>query len=252
MFIMTALSTPIIGVILAAGRGNRLRPLTDSCPKCLLEVNNRPVLDYILEAFSVVGIDQIFIVAHHQAASVIDYTRKSPLAARVKVVLQPTLCGSADALRAVPPPKPGTSLLICAGDYVLSSNYLFRLVEFHHTHECPITISLRPISKEQVPQSNLTIRDSTNRVLQVIEKPTTVPEGPLLAASLLYITPVDVFRYIDQTPLSRRNEYELPETINAMVADGYCAMGVAQPALPSLDSLLTVSLNHSSPVSSTD
>jgi MurNAc alpha-1-phosphate uridylyltransferase len=48
-------------MILAAGRGERMRPLTDSCPKPLLEVRGRPLLQYHLEALARAGFDQAVI-----------------------------------------------------------------------------------------------------------------------------------------------------------------------------------------------
>lgn len=56
-----------LAVILAAGAGTRLRPLTDSPPKCLLEVGGRPLLDYQLEALAAVGISEVLVVTGFEA-----------------------------------------------------------------------------------------------------------------------------------------------------------------------------------------
>lgn len=56
-----------LAVLLAAGAGTRLRPLTDTCPKCLLEVGSRPLLDYQLEALAAAGIEDILVVTGHGA-----------------------------------------------------------------------------------------------------------------------------------------------------------------------------------------
>lgn len=49
-------------IILAAGQGTRLRPLTDSIPKCLLQIDNRPILDYQIDTLSSHGVDEIILV----------------------------------------------------------------------------------------------------------------------------------------------------------------------------------------------
>ena len=57
-------------IILAAGQGTRLRPLTDSCPKCLVEVRGKPILEYQLEALCEAGIRECIIVVGHRATQV--------------------------------------------------------------------------------------------------------------------------------------------------------------------------------------
>jgi choline kinase len=57
-------------IILAAGQGTRLRPLTDSCPKCLVEVRGKPILQYQLESLSEAGVRECIIVVGHRATQV--------------------------------------------------------------------------------------------------------------------------------------------------------------------------------------
>jgi choline kinase len=65
----------ILGVLLAAGTGSRLRPLTDKLPKCLLEVGGRPLLDYQIEALAAHGVEDLLIVTGHAAGEI---TRRYP------------------------------------------------------------------------------------------------------------------------------------------------------------------------------
>jgi len=57
-------------IILAAGQGTRLRPLTDYCPKCLVEVRGKPILGYQLEALCEAGVRECIIVVGHRATQV--------------------------------------------------------------------------------------------------------------------------------------------------------------------------------------
>ncbi|EFA7268345.1 TPA: NTP transferase domain-containing protein, partial [Escherichia coli] len=52
----------MIGIILAAGVGSRLRPMTNSKPKCLVTVAGKPILDYQLNSYRLAGIKDIFII----------------------------------------------------------------------------------------------------------------------------------------------------------------------------------------------
>ena len=60
----------ILAVLLAAGTGSRLRPLTDNLPKCLLEVGGRPLLDYQLEALAAHGVTDLLVVTGHAAGEI--------------------------------------------------------------------------------------------------------------------------------------------------------------------------------------
>ena len=53
-------------IILAAGQGTRLRPLTDNKPKCMVEFQGKPVIDYLIETFNLCGIDDIVVVNGYQ------------------------------------------------------------------------------------------------------------------------------------------------------------------------------------------
>lgn len=87
------------GVILAAGLGTRLRPLTDTVPKCLVEVGGSTLLDRWLDAFSAAGIHDVLVNVHHLAEQVERHLagRTTP---RVVVAREETLLGSAGTLRA--------------------------------------------------------------------------------------------------------------------------------------------------------
>ena len=85
--------------LLAAGVGSRLRPLTDVTPKCMVEIDGRPLLDIWLDAFERAGVDEVHVNLHHLP----DVVRRH-LAARsgppvVSTSFEPTLLGSAGTLR---------------------------------------------------------------------------------------------------------------------------------------------------------
>jgi NDP-sugar pyrophosphorylase family protein len=64
-------------MILAAGTGTRLRPLTDSTPKALLPFRGKPMLDHVVSALKRHGFDYIVINVHHHAAQIIEHVRKN-------------------------------------------------------------------------------------------------------------------------------------------------------------------------------
>ena len=81
-------------LLLAAGLGTRLRPITDSTPKCLVPVRGRPLLGYWLELLLPRGIESVLVNTHHHAAAVEAFIAGSPWRARIETVYEPKLLGT--------------------------------------------------------------------------------------------------------------------------------------------------------------
>lgn len=81
-------------LLLAAGYGTRLRPLTDSIPKCLVPIRGRPLLDYWLELLLAGGIESILVNTHHFAERVSEFVGTSRWRDRVTLVHEDELLGT--------------------------------------------------------------------------------------------------------------------------------------------------------------
>jgi len=88
------------GMILAAGRGTRLRPLTDTCPKPMIPIAGKPLLDYVLRLLANHGFDDLVINLHHLPDVIRDFVGDgSPWNVRVTYSSEPELLGTAGAVR---------------------------------------------------------------------------------------------------------------------------------------------------------
>lgn len=85
-------------LLLAAGYGTRLKPLTDNVPKCLVPIAKKPLLEYWLENLKVNGINKILVNTHYKQEQVINFIRKSDYSNVVKTVYEDTLLGTAGTL----------------------------------------------------------------------------------------------------------------------------------------------------------
>ncbi len=85
-------------LLLAAGLGTRLRPITDTTPKCLVEINGRPLLDYWVELLSNAGIREILINLHHLPEVVAVYVSTCTHPADLTTVLEERLLGTGGTL----------------------------------------------------------------------------------------------------------------------------------------------------------
>ncbi len=87
-------------ILLAAGRGERLRPLTDSVPKCLVPIAGRPLLDYWLEACERHGFREVLVNTHHLAPQVESFLRGSKRPLNIHIAREDRLLGTGGTLRA--------------------------------------------------------------------------------------------------------------------------------------------------------
>jgi mannose-1-phosphate guanylyltransferase len=88
-------------VLLAAGMGTRLKPLTDHMPKCLVPIHGRPLLAYWLELCAREHCAPILVNTHHLEDAVIDFVRRSPWKERVLLVHEDRLLGTGGTLLAL-------------------------------------------------------------------------------------------------------------------------------------------------------
>lgn len=85
--------------LLAAGLGNRLKPLTERVPKCLVPIGGRPLLAYWLDLFSAHGVDHVLVNTHYLRNQVVEFIKSIETPVQVELTDEPTLLGSAGTLR---------------------------------------------------------------------------------------------------------------------------------------------------------
>ena len=87
-------------IILCAGLGTRMRPLTDAIPKCLLPVGGRPLIHHTLEALAVAGVDEVAINLHHLPGAIVhDLKRGYRFGVRITYSFERELLGTAGAIK---------------------------------------------------------------------------------------------------------------------------------------------------------
>jgi mannose-1-phosphate guanylyltransferase len=86
--------------LLAGGHGVRLRPITDTLPKCLVPIQGVPLLSIWLQLCKSIAIDEVLINVHARAEDVCDFLDRNSSEVAVRVVAEPQLLGSAGTLRA--------------------------------------------------------------------------------------------------------------------------------------------------------
>jgi len=103
-------------VILAAGEGKRVRPLTRSRPKVMIPVANRPIIEYVIEALEKNGIREIIVVAGYRKEQVTRFLNQLDI--QIEVVVQQKQLGTAHALKCAESHITGDFLLLPGDNYI--------------------------------------------------------------------------------------------------------------------------------------
>jgi mannose-1-phosphate guanylyltransferase len=128
--------------LLAAGLGTRLRPITDSTPKCLLPVGGRPLLDIWLDALARAGVNEVLLNAHHLADQVQAYLTARVGAPAMQLVVEQELLGSAGTLRANRDFVSGEDMFLVINADNLTDFDLRVLIDAHRAGDAVATLSL--------------------------------------------------------------------------------------------------------------
>ena len=198
-------------VILAAGEGSRMRPLTYTRPKVMLPIANKPILEHLLIEATEAGIKEfIFIVGYHDE-QVRDYFRNGKKwGVKIDYITQRKRLGTADAIKGVKALVDG-NFLVMNGDIVASKEDIVSL-----SSKGDNTIGVKDV--EDVRDLGV-IEVSGGRVIRIYEK-TTRPPSNMANAGLYLFTPV-IFDAIAQTPKSPRGEYEITDSLQLMIEQGH-------------------------------
>ncbi len=128
-------------ILLAAGCGTRLRPLTNTIPKCLVPIKGRPLLEIWLERLTNAGIGPFLINTHYLAAQVVDFIDNSSYRDQITLINEHELSGTAGTLIANLDFFQGKDgLLIHADNYCLADFKAFQHAHWNRPPECLMTM----------------------------------------------------------------------------------------------------------------
>ncbi|MDB2273365.1 sugar phosphate nucleotidyltransferase [Halorubrum ezzemoulense] len=197
------------GVVLAAGRGTRMRPLTDRRPKPLLPVGDRSLLERVFDTARDV-VDEFVVVTGYRGDAIRDAVGESYRGRPVHYVEQAEALGTAHAV-AQAEPVVDDDFLVLNGDVVVDASLPDALAE----------AGAPAIAATEVEDPRaygvLSVGDD-GALAGIVEKPDDPPTT--LANVGCYAFEPEVFEYIEDTPESERGEYEITTTIDRLLGDG--------------------------------
>ena len=194
-------------IILAAGLGTRLRPLTLHTPKPLLPVRGRPILDWTLGALPP-EVNRVIVVVHYLREQVEAYLRGQRHVAEWDTVYQEQPRGTGDAARACRSKVRSDRFLVLNGDDLFGAADLAALAA------CPAGLICQPVTEPR--KFGIAFLRPDGTLDRLVEKPNM--DGTQLANTGAYVFPRSTFDI--ELKLSARNEYEITDWVSELARRG--------------------------------
>ena len=193
-------------VLLAAGFGSRLRPLTTVTPKCLVPINGKPLLDYWLDMLvASEEIDEIYVNLHYKPTMVKEHLRQNWSQHRnIHTWYEPELSGTAGTLADNYEQIKGQDCLVIHADNLS----VFPLHDFLAQHSSKTAITMMLFHTDQPSQCGIVELDEQNRVLNMHEKVAKPPGN--LANGAVYVFSPEVLDFIHQQQVTDISEDVIP------------------------------------------
>lgn len=195
-------------VILCAGEGKRLYPFLDDKPKAMVEVNNRPLISYVIDYWKNFT-DKFIFVVKYKKEQIIDFVKTVPI--KAEFVEQKELRGIAHALFYAEK-SIVDNFIVVLGDCICHGNFSF-------PENMNQGIGIWQTDNTDDIKRSYSVEISNNFISKVVEKPKVFPNN--LCGMGFYFFDRKVFDYIKVTPPSPlRNEIEITDVIQKMVNAG--------------------------------
>ncbi len=193
--------------LMAGGFGTRLRPLTDNCPKPLLKVGNKPILELILESFINCGFQNFYISTHYMPELITQHFGDgSKWDINIQYVHEESPLGTAGAIGLLPEAARNKPLIIMNGDLLTSVSFN-DLLDFHQQSGGMATMCVREY-QHQIPYG--VIEPNGHKIASIVEKPT---QTIFVNAGIYVLSP----ELIHQVRAHQR--LDMPELLQAQIDD---------------------------------
>jgi mannose-1-phosphate guanylyltransferase/phosphomannomutase len=172
-------------VVMAGGRGTRLRPLTDQHPKPMLPFIDKPVLAHTLNLLKHFGFTEVIITVHYLAEQIQDYFGDGhDRGMSIRFAVETTPLGTAGSVKNAEPHLGPEPFLVISGDIITDID-LGQVLKFHQTRGALITLILK--SMPDVRGYGMVTTDHQGKVTQYTEKPACMQAVPATINTGIYM-----------------------------------------------------------------
>ena len=201
-------------VILAAGRGSRLKAITNARSKAMAPVVGMPLIARIISSLRGAGITRFHIVTAPRDDELREYFAED---SAIAFYTQDEPLGSGDALQRCYGHVSG-AFLVCACDSLVTSEDIAALMQA--SNGVVMAAGVMEVSPEVSLESRSVVVLKDDRIVDIIEKPQASERVSNITSLPLYVLKDEIFVELERLPKSPRGEYELPQAIRNCIAKG--------------------------------
>ena len=197
---------PNTAFIMAGGLGSRLGKMTENCPKPMLQIGGKPILETIVETLRDAGIRRVVLAVNYLADQIMEYFGDgNGHEIEIEYVMETERLGTAGALRLLTP-APDQPILVMNGDILTQVNY-GHLLRYHEEHEAAATMCVREFN-HRIPFGVVELEG--NRIRTITEKPET---SHFVNSGIYVLSP----KALDYLPNS--GAFDMPSLFSLLHAD---------------------------------
>ncbi|MFH1788104.1 MAG: bifunctional sugar-1-phosphate nucleotidylyltransferase/acetyltransferase [Candidatus Altiarchaeota archaeon] len=201
-------------VIIAAGEGTRMRPLTTTRPKPMLPVAGKPILEWNLNALAAAGVKKAVVVVGYKKEKITGYFGKKHSTLSLEYVEQTEQLGTGHAV-AMADGKIKESFLVMNGDVIVSENLIKELIKDFKSKKPSASMCLAEVKEPK----NYGVVEEVKGVVKSFEEKPKKPRSNLANAGV-YAFNEDVFDILSKLGKTERLEYELTDAVKAYLKSG--------------------------------
>lgn len=213
-------------MVMSAGMGSRLEPLTLMVPKPLVPIANRPVMDILFENLSEIGIRDVVCNTYYLSEQIINRYNKNSFGINFNYIQEETLSGTAGGLKKCQFFfNKGETFVVLSADGLTNADIL-KGIEIHKKNKSIATIGIQAIPKENVSHFGVVVTDENGFITEFQEKPSTKDAKSNFINTGIYIFDYKIFDYIPENTFFDFAKNVFPQLlkerqINTFVIENY-------------------------------
>ena len=209
-------------IILSAGEGSRMRPLTLTKPKTMLPVAGKPIIQYNIEALRENGIKDILLIVRYKQEIVKEYFGDgSDFGVNIDYKTQKDFLGTANAI-SYGEDFIDDSFIVLNGDIILDTEIIGEIIKKYDDLK-PDTLMV--LTEVEDPSAFGVVEIEVGNIKNIVEKPKRDEAPSNLVNAGIYVFNKDIFRKIEKTEISQRGEYEITDSVSMQIDEGKTVIG---------------------------